>query len=91
MSRKPVNTPGGDRRRSRAAQRARVIKPMEGNRIRVRSKRLDQVDETKLSLAFWLLAKQLVEDRTDDPVASTPDTGSADSAKANDASEKASS
>ena len=41
-------------------------KPIE-NRIRVRSKRLDQVDEDKLSLAFWLLAKQLVEDQTDDP------------------------
>jgi hypothetical protein len=32
----------------------------------VRSRRLDQVDEDKLSLAFWLLAKQLVEDQTDD-------------------------
>jgi hypothetical protein len=38
---------------------------MEGNRLRVRSKRLDQVDESKLSLAFWLLAKHLVEDRSD--------------------------
>ena len=38
---------------------------MEGNRLRVRSKRLDQVDQDKLSLAFWLLAKQLVEDQTD--------------------------
>ncbi len=35
------------------------------NRIRVRGKRLDQVDETKLTLAYWLLAKQLVEDRTE--------------------------
>jgi len=35
-----------------------------GNRIRVRGKRLDQVDETKLTLAYWLLAKQLVEDKT---------------------------
>jgi hypothetical protein len=41
-------------------------KPIE-NRIRVRSRRLDQLDEDKLSLAFWLLAKQLVEDQTDDP------------------------
>ena len=39
--------------------------PIE-NRLRVRSRRLDQVDEDKLSLAFWLLAKQLVEDQTDD-------------------------
>lgn len=34
------------------------------NRIRVRGKRLDQVDETKLTLAYWLLAKQLVADAT---------------------------
>lgn len=31
-------------------------------RVRVRSKRLDQIDETKLALAFWLMAKRLVED-----------------------------
>lgn len=37
----------------------------EGNKIRVRGKRLDQVDNTKLSLAYWLLAKQLAEDKTD--------------------------
>lgn len=36
-----------------------------GNKIRVRGKRLDQIDPTKLSLAYWLLAKQLVEDKTD--------------------------
>jgi hypothetical protein len=35
-----------------------------GSRIRVRGKRLDQVDETKLTLAYWLLAKQLVADKT---------------------------
>lgn len=35
------------------------------NRIRVRGKRLDEIDETKLTLAYWLLAKQLVEDKTD--------------------------
>jgi hypothetical protein len=33
-------------------------------KIRVRSKRLDQVDEMKLSLALWLLAKNLADDRT---------------------------
>ncbi len=32
--------------------------------IRVRSKRLDQIDETKLALAVWLMAKGIVEDRT---------------------------
>ena len=36
-------------------------------RIRVRSKRLDQIDETKLSLAIWLIAKSLVEDKTTPP------------------------
>jgi hypothetical protein len=35
------------------------------NRIRVRGKRLDQVDSSKITLAYWLLAKQIVEDRTD--------------------------
>ena len=31
-------------------------------RVRVRSKRLDQIDETKLALAFWLMAKRMIED-----------------------------
>ena len=31
-------------------------------RIRVRSKALSQIDETKLALAFWLMAKRLVEE-----------------------------
>lgn len=35
------------------------------NRIRVRSKRLDQVDPTKIALAFWMLAQQMVEDESD--------------------------
>ena len=48
------------------------------NRIRVRSKRLDQVDEDKLSLAFWLLAKQLVEDQSDEAVADTSATDAPD-------------
>jgi hypothetical protein len=30
-------------------------------KIRVRAKRLDQIDQTKLTLAYWLLAKQLVD------------------------------
>jgi hypothetical protein len=32
-------------------------------RIRIRSKSLAQIDETKLSLALWLMAKRLIEDR----------------------------
>lgn len=35
-------------------------KPNHQKRTRVRSKRLDQLDESKLALAFWLLAKQMV-------------------------------
>ena len=64
MSRRPINTPSGDRRRDRAARNKRVAQPLEGNRIRVRAKRLDQVDVEKLTLAYWLLAKDLVSDQT---------------------------
>jgi len=67
MSKKRINTPSGDRKRDRAVRRARVAQPLEGNRIRVRAKRLDQVDVEKLTLAYWLLAKQLVSDETDVP------------------------
>lgn len=54
--------------------------------IRVRSKRLDQIDETKLALAVWLMAKGIVEDRTaedtdatdgDGAPASVPEQGAA--------------
>jgi len=31
-------------------------------RIRVRSKSLDQIDDTKLALAFWLMAKRSLEE-----------------------------
>jgi hypothetical protein len=42
-------------------------KPTRQKRTRVRSKRLDQLDESKLALAFWLLAKQIVGDGDDQP------------------------
>ncbi len=32
-------------------------------RVRVRSKRLDEIDELKLSLALWLMAKRMVEEQ----------------------------
>lgn len=35
-------------------------KPLK--KVRVRSKRLDQIDETKLALAFWLMAKRMIEE-----------------------------
>jgi hypothetical protein len=38
----------------------RSTKPQK--RIRVRSKSLAEIDETKLALAFWLMAKRLVEE-----------------------------
>jgi hypothetical protein len=41
-------------------------------KIRVRSKRLDQVDESKLALALWLLSRGIVEDRTSRPSRSKP-------------------
>jgi hypothetical protein len=44
-------------------------------KIRVRSKRLDQVDESKLALAMWLLARGLVEDKT--TAATTPENPNA--------------
>ena len=43
-------------------------------RVRVRSRPLSEIDETKLALAVFLMAKRLVEDRTDaeTPVAPQP-------------------
>lgn len=38
----------------------RSTKPQK--RIRVRSKSLAEIDETKLALAFWLMAKRLIEE-----------------------------
>jgi len=35
-------------------------------RIRVRSKSLAEIDETKLSLAMWLMAKRLLEEEQED-------------------------
>jgi hypothetical protein len=42
----------------------RSRKPIK--RVRVRSKRLDEIDETKLALAFWLMAKRMIEDEDAD-------------------------
>ncbi|MGH7488703.1 MAG: hypothetical protein ACREMY_24345 [bacterium] len=41
-------------------------------RIRVRSKALSQIDETKLALAFWLMAKRLVEEQDEPEAGETP-------------------
>jgi hypothetical protein len=37
---------------------------MAKKKLRSWSRRLDQIDETKLSLALWLIARELVDDRT---------------------------
>jgi hypothetical protein len=37
---------------------------MAKKKVRIRSKRLDQLDESKLALAVWLIARDLVTDKT---------------------------
>ena len=34
---------------------------MANRKVRVRSKRLDQIDEHKLALAVWLMAREMVD------------------------------
>lgn len=41
-------------------------------RIRVRSKTLAEIDETKLSLAMWLMAKRLLEEEETSHEETTP-------------------
>lgn len=41
-----------------------------GRDVRVRGKRLNEVDETKLALAVWMLARKLVVDGTEQEPAS---------------------
>lgn len=36
----------------------------KSHRIRIREERLERLDETKMEVAIWLLAKKAVEDRT---------------------------
>jgi hypothetical protein len=38
------------------------------NPIRIRTKRLDEIDSDKIALAYWLLAKQIVEDGTGEKI-----------------------
>lgn len=76
MTKKQHNTASGDRKRDRAARQHRgQRKPLDGNRIRVRAKRLDQVDPDKLALAYWLLAMRLVEDETHPRELTEPEVG----------------
>jgi hypothetical protein len=41
---------------------------MSNKKVRVRSKRLDKLDEAKLMLAIYLMTRDLVEDKTTRPV-----------------------
>jgi hypothetical protein len=50
----------------------RKRKPKREKRIRVRSKRLDQLDESKLALAFWLLAQQVIAEDDESAAEPTP-------------------
>lgn len=41
---------------------------MPKRKVRIRAKRLDQLDESKLALAVWLIARDLAEDKTTPPI-----------------------
>jgi hypothetical protein len=53
---------------------------MGKKKVRIRSKRLDQLDEAKLSLALWLIARDLVEDETAPPAPEISDGEQSDEA-----------
>ena len=40
---------------------------MAKKKVRIRSKRLNQLDESKLALAVWLITRDLVIDKTTSP------------------------
>jgi hypothetical protein len=45
-------------------------------KVRIRAKRLDQIAEDRLALAIWLIARDLVEDKTT-PLSPDPEEGDA--------------
>lgn len=47
-------------------------------RLRVRTRRLKEIDTTKLSLALWLVAKGIVEDKGEDEADSPAEDGGED-------------
>ncbi len=49
---------------------------MANRKVRVRSKRLDQIDESKLALAVWLLAREIVDNEAGAEKKSATDEGS---------------
>jgi hypothetical protein len=38
---------------------------MASRKVRVRSKRLSQIDESRLALAVWLMAREIVDSEAD--------------------------
>ena len=50
-------------------------------KVRVRSRRLDQMDESKLALAIWLIARSIVEDKTTAPSGPTETDSSSERAE----------
>lgn len=48
--------------------------PKPKKRVRVRSKPLSEIDETKLALAFWLMAKRIVDEQTEPDAEGTSDS-----------------
>lgn len=70
MARK-INTSKGDRSRHRAArkelsERRFVVQSSGKPSIRLTATRRKQISEEKLTMAYWLLAKRIVENQTDD-------------------------
>ncbi|MGA2454247.1 MAG: hypothetical protein ABSG93_12065 [Solirubrobacteraceae bacterium] len=53
---------------------------MGKKKVRIRSKRLDQLDESKLALAIWLIARDLVENETAPPAPEIDGTDQPDEA-----------
>lgn len=57
------------------AKRKHTRKSKSRGNVRVRAKALSEVDEGKLALAFWLIAKRMVDDQTDQATGENGSTG----------------
>ncbi|MGH2905905.1 MAG: hypothetical protein ACRDKI_03950 [Solirubrobacterales bacterium] len=55
----------GHRGKTGQIRSARQLAPSNINRIRVRTKRRTTIDEEKIALAYFLLAKKICEDRSE--------------------------
>lgn len=62
----PADPEGNEKRNHRPKRESeRAAASGTASRVRVRTKPLDQIDEEKIALAYWLLAKQIVEKGND--------------------------